>query len=133
MSRRDRLLVLAAPLILVLIAGLAVVRYHRVDQSSWQGIGFGMFSTYEYPPARTIRVTTVANGTPERVPVPDELARLGTRVLVAPGDPETERLAGEMLERTDADRIVVEVWGHDVDGGDDLTIGFRILERVEVP
>lgn len=127
------MLVLAVPLVLVLIATLAIVRYHRVDQSPWQGIGFGMFSTYEYPAARTIRVTSHLEGEAERVPIPQDLERLSSRVRVAPGDPETEQLARVLLERTGAEQIVLEVWGHDVESGDGLEIGFRVLERVVVP
>lgn len=133
LTGRDRMLVLAVPLMLVLIAALAIVRYHRVDQSPWHGIGFGMFSTYEYPLARSIRATSHLEGEAERVPVPQDLERLASRVRVAPGDPETEQLARALLERTGADRIVVEVWGHDVESDDGLEIGFRVLERVAVP
>lgn len=48
------------PAVLVVVAAVAVVRHHTVDQSPWQGVGFGMFSSSEYLPSRTARVTRLA-------------------------------------------------------------------------
>ena len=134
LSNRDRVLACIVPLVLVLVAGVAVVRYHQVHQSSWQGVGFGMFATYEYEPARTIRATGTFDGAERAVPIPHDLDRLASRVLAAPGDPETAQLARELRSSSGADRLVVEVWGNVVTGGErSLSIGFRRLEHVEAP
>ncbi len=131
---RDRALAWAAPLLLVAVAALAIARYHVVHQSSWQGFGFGMFATHEYEMSRTVRITALVDGVETTVDVPADLRRLESKVLVAPGDPEATALADALRADLGADRIVLEVWGHDVDEeGDALRIGFRMLRRVAVP
>lgn len=134
LAKRDRLLACAIPLLMLLTAGVAVVRHHRVDQSPWQAFSLGMFSTHDSSNARTIRATTITGGRERPQPVPSDLARLASRVLVAPGDSQAEDLGRALLLRTGADRVVIEIWRHDIDpGSDGLRIGFTVLRRVEVP
>lgn len=133
LSRRDRALALLIPLLMTLVAGVAIYRYHQVDQSSWQGVGFGMFATYEYTPARAVRLEVVTAGVVSRPPVPPGLEDEVERVLTAPGDDHTRALAQVVLERLDADEVELEVWGHDVSGGSPrMQIGFKLLARVAV-
>jgi len=134
LSGRDRVLAALMPLVLVVVALIAVERSHRVDQSPWQGIGFGMFASYEHLPGRTARATAALQGRRVEVGVPDDLRDDLDRVLVAPGDGNALALAAALRARSGADRLVLEVWGHDVDtAGPGLTISFERLRRVEVP
>ena len=93
-----------------------------------------MYATYEGVPGRTIRVTSWTDGEAERIGVPPEAAHLVSKILVAPGDPETRELARRIMATSHADRIVVEVVALTADGGDEaLTFGLRRLARVVVP
>lgn len=122
------------PVVLLLVAAVAIVRHHTVDQSPWQGVGFGMFSGYDYLPSRTARVWATIDGEQELVDVPAHLRDDLDRVLVAPGDPEAEDLADEIRSRLAADSVRLEILGHDVE---DTPGGLRItlvpLRAVEVP
>ena len=134
LSTRDVVLALVVPVVLTLIGLNLVARYHSVHQSPWRGHGFGMYATYEGVPGRTIRVTSWTDGEAERIGVPPEAAHLVSKILVAPGDPETRELARRILATSHADRIVVEVVALTADGGDEaLTFGLRRLARVVVP
>lgn len=122
------------PAVLVLIAALAIVRHHTVDQSPWQGVGFGMFSDYDYLPSRTARVWVTIDGEREPVEVPADLRDDLERVLVAPGDPEAEDLADEIRSRLRADSVRLEILGHDVeDTRDGLRIRLVSPRTVKVP
>mgnify|MGYP003135572986 CR=1 FL=1 len=133
-SRRDLALAWVAPLLLLAIAVIAVVRHHTVDQSPWQGVGFGMFSSYDYLPSRTARLTTTADGETTAIALPTDLRDELERVLVAPGDAHAEALAEEVMVRTGADAVRLEILGHDVeDTQDGLRITLVPVRTVEVP
>jgi ElaB/YqjD/DUF883 family membrane-anchored ribosome-binding protein len=122
------------PVVLLLVAAVAIARHHTVDQSPWQGVGFGMFSGYDYLPGRTARVWVTIDGEREPVEVPGDLRDDLERVLVAPGDPEAEDLADEIRSRLGAASVRLEILGHDVE---DTERGLRItlvpLRTVRVP
>ena len=122
------------PVVLLLVAAVAIVRHHTVDQSPWQGVGFGMFSGYDYLPSRTARVTATIDGHREPVELPTDLRDELERVLVAPGDPEAEELADEIRTRVGASSVRVVILRHEVE---DTERGLRItlvpLRTVEVP
>ncbi|HAS10917.1 MAG TPA: hypothetical protein DCS55_10450 [Acidimicrobiaceae bacterium] len=123
-----------APLLLVAIAAVAVVRNHTVDQSPWQGVGFGMFSSYDYLPSRTARLTATVDGETRPVALPGDLRDELERVLVAPGDGHAEALATEVMARAGAEAIRLEILGHDVDDTQDgLRITLVPVRTVEVP
>lgn len=133
LGARDRMLALIVPAVLVLVVTLAVVRYHRVDQSSWQGIGFGMFATYEYTPARTARVVATVDGERTEVGVPGDMRDRLERVLVAPGDDDAVELARMLLDRHGASALELQILGHSVRSTDDgLEISFKELRSVTV-
>lgn len=133
-SSGDRALAWIAPALLLAIAAVAVVRHHTVDQSPWQGVGFGMFSSYDYLPSRTARITVTTDGDVGAVALPHDLRDELDRVLVAPGDGHAVSLAEEIRARTGADAVRLEILGHDVD---DTEGGLRItlvpVRTVEVP
>lgn len=134
LSNRDRTLALIVPIFLVVVALIAVERYHRVDQSPWQGIGFGMFSSYEQLQNRTVRAYAEVEGVHTRVDVPDDLRSELARVLVAPGDPGTRMFAEELRSRVGASSLVLQVLGHHVDtAGPGVEITLKELRRVRVP
>lgn len=65
---KERIALVAVPLLLVLVALLQVGRAAVYDQSSYAGFGFGMFATYENELSRWTEVTVVAaDGTSIRV------------------------------------------------------------------
>lgn len=124
----------SVPALLLLVAAVAIVRNQTVDQSPWQGVGFGMFSSYDYLPSRTARVTATVGGESTQIAVPGDLRDELDRVLVAPGDREAERLAADLRSRTGADAVRLVILGHDVQ---DTARGLRItlvpIRTVEVP
>lgn len=134
LSNRDRALALIVPFALVVIALIAVERYHRVDQSPWQGIGFGMFASYEQLPNRTVRAYAVVRGERTQVQVPADLRSELDRVLVAPGDPQARALAEEIRVRIGAPSLILQILGHGVDStGPGMEISLKELRRVDVP
>lgn len=134
MSARDRVLALLLPTLLVLVAALASVRHHTVDQSPWQGVGFGMFSGYDYLPSRTARVTATIVGERMTITIPSDLRDELERVLVAPGDPHAVDLAQELRARAGADSLRLVILRHHVE---DTAAGLRIslepVRTVEIP
>ncbi|MCO8126614.1 hypothetical protein NHL50_05295 [Acidimicrobiia bacterium EGI L10123] len=133
-SRRDRALAWVAPLLLLAIAAIAVVRHHTVDQSPWQGVGFGMFSSYDYLPSRTARLTATVDGETTAIALPNDLRDELERVLVAPGDDDAVALAEEIMDRSGADAVRLQVLGHDVDDTPDgLRITLVPIRTVDVP
>lgn len=123
-----------APALLLVIAAVAIVRHHTVDQSPWQGVGFGMFSSYDYLPSRTARLTATVDGETTAIALPDDLRDELERVLVAPGDGHAEALAEEVRARTGADAVRLEILGHDVeDTSDGLRVTLAPVRTVEVP
>lgn len=133
---RDRLLALAIPTLLVVLATAGIVRYHELDQSSWRGGSFGMFATYEHDRARTVVITAV-HGTERRtVTIPEDLKDLRDRAVVVPHGSAAAELAHRLLDHTGADRVVLEVRGHDVEDASDrdgLDVRVKVLNQVVVP
>jgi len=131
---RDRWLALVAPILLLAVATVAVVRFHWVQQSSWQGAGFGMFATHDYVPSRALRATASIGGTDRAVPIPAGLGSRVERVLAAPGDAAMVSLAEDLRSWAGADGLVLEVVGHDVTlDHDAMVVTLRSVRRVEVP
>lgn len=78
-----RLLYFLAPLLLVAVACVQLVLVQTHDLTAWKGGGFGMFSTFDDPSARTLRVVIVtAKG--EAVVAFPELGVPQARVLNMP-------------------------------------------------
>lgn len=133
-SSPDLALAWVAPVLLLVIAAVAIVRHHTVDQSPWQGVGFGMFSSYDYLPSRTARLIATVDGETTAIALPADLRGELERVLVAPGDGHAEALAEEVMVRTGADAIQLEILGHDVDDTPDgLRITLVPVRTVAVP
>lgn len=125
---------LIVPLIATVFAGVAVVRYHALDQSTWRGASFGMFASYEYEQGRYLRALVVDDDGTHQVAVPPDLDELRRRAITVPGGPAPREMARALRVRTGADQVVVEIRGHDVEISDtDIEVGIKVLRRVRVP
>lgn len=111
-----RAAVWAAPLVLVVVAVVQIVRVHTLDQSSWVGVGFGMFATYESEQTRFVQATlTLDDGAVVAVSVPDGEGDLVREVLEVPTDANAERLATVVAAaHPEATEVAVVVHGIDV-------------------
>lgn len=109
----DRWRVLAVPALLLVVAGIGVFRSVTLDQSSWHGVSFGMFATYDNVASRTVRLSVDRGAGPVRTRLPPDLADEAGLLEVVPTDGRARRLAESVLRRvpdgTPA-RVVVEVW-----------------------
>lgn len=99
MRRRipDRLLYVLAPALLVLVACTQRVLVHTQDLTAWKGGGFGMFSTYDGPGARTLRLIVVTPDGEAVVAFPN-LSTLETRLVYFP----TAGILRDLAEQTAA-------------------------------
>jgi len=100
MKRGGRLNLYFAPILLITVAFIQIVRAHWLDQSPWKGGGFGMFSTVDSPGARFLRVTLVLPGADVPVDVPGALGGLARLARTVPSESNLERLAEALLAVT---------------------------------
>ena len=101
------------PALLVLVATVGVGRSAALDQSSWHGVSFGMFATYDNVSSRTVRIILEGPDGPVRAHVPSALDQEAARLKVVPTDAGARRLASATFRRVPrgmARRVVVEVW-----------------------
>lgn len=105
------MLAAVAPMLLIAVAITSITRFHLDGQSSWQGAGFGMFATYDNGVSRFLRVEVDG----ERRDASGVFEDLVERSEVTPLGPAPEQLAEAVRERTDAESVVVEVWGISID------------------
>ena len=118
LSRRDLVLALVTPALVVAVAALQLYRADTLDQSSWSGAGFGMFATYESEITRFTRVHAVTDDGETQIPVPPEAGRAFVEATVVPTDGYLEALADEVIATLDdpeVDAVRVELWGIDFD------------------
>lgn len=129
----DRARSLAIPVLLVAVASLGVHRTVTLDQSSWQGVTFGMFATYDNTVSRMVRVTVTRPDGDVRVVLPDHLDDDARRLRVVPTRENADGLARSVMDLVRAEgalRVTVEVVRlrlRDADGA----LGLR-LERLTV-
>ncbi len=85
----------AAPLVLVAVATLQIVRVHLYDQNPWRGGGFGMFGNADSPDTRYVRVFLVTEHgeVPASVPRCQELCD----ARIVPTRDNLDRLAEHLL------------------------------------
>lgn len=121
---------LAVPALLVVVALLQIVRVDRLDQSSWSGVGFGMFATVDNETSRTVRGYQRDGDVLRPVPLPPELDREAFELRVVPSDERARTLARSWAAHADgsADAFVVEVWGLSLEGPD-LVVSTRLVRR----
>jgi hypothetical protein len=85
-----------APLALLLVAAVQLIRVETQHLTAWKGGGFGMFSSLDL--IRVVRVHVTTDEGEAVVPLPD-LPILKARLLAAPDMPALERVASRALER----------------------------------
>lgn len=132
MPRRDRLLALAMPGLLLLIGVVHQVRVRTLDQSSWHGTGFGMFATYDSAQTRAVRAWTM----PGREPLAVDESTVVEEARIVP----TEANARAAAQRIAADaglpagsRVLIEIRGVEVErSGSTLFVTTVSLAEVEV-
>ena len=117
-----------APSILIAVALAQFVLVRRADFSPWKGGGFGMFSTTDHGPSRSVRVLAVDDAGTHVLRLPDEARRLVSQVEHGPVRPLVTRLAALAARdaREEGDRVTrvrVQVWR--------TTYGKRWLEPTE--
>lgn len=128
----DRRRALALPALLVVVAALGTARTVTLHQSSWHGVSFGMFATYDNVASRTVRITVDGPAGPFPGPVPADLVDDLERLEVVPTDAGARRVARAVLARTGPGgrRVVVEVRRiHLRTAGGDLRLSTSALAR----
>lgn len=126
----------AAPLLLVVIAVVQIARVHAVDQSSWSGVGMGMFATIDGEDTRWVRGRLLGPGQDEDVVFPPaDLADEAFDARVVPTAERVRDLARRWAARLDGPAtLVVEVWGPRFHRSPtSVTAELLEAEEVEVP
>lgn len=111
---RDRAAVLIAPAILVVVALVQIVRARTLDQSSWAGVGFGMFATIDNHGSRFVRGTVDPGAESARSAAPPaSLDDEAVAVRVVPNESRARALAEAWLSVAPAESraVHVELWG----------------------
>jgi hypothetical protein len=119
--KRVRLVSLVAPGLLALVASLAVYRVQAHDQSTWSGVGFGMFATIDNETTRQIRAELSTGGERRPVAVPAELEEAARGVAVVPTLERLEALARRWVDRDEVPpgaTLAVALWEMRFDAGD---------------
>jgi hypothetical protein len=147
MRIRDAAAWIVAPALLVAVAAVQWWRVSQHDQSTWSGVGFGMFATFENDTNRFVSVTVEVDGEGRPAAIPDDLAGAADDLLIVPSEAATERLAAALADRrwsvgaggalvgdpdgTPAAAATVVVGGVEVDGGDDPSVRLIEVRRAE--
>lgn len=113
-------------LVLVLVAGTQIFLVKAAGLTAWKGGGFGMFSTLDDAPHRTIRVVVEAPSRSEEAELAPSLDDDVARALTLPSRYRLVRLAEAVAARERryqraVTRVRITVWRHDVDRA---TLGF---------
>ena len=128
---RRRAAAWAAPLLLVAIAVLQIVRVHRHRQSTWAGVGFGMFATIDGHASRFVRGFVTDAAGERYVQLPRALADEACAARVVPTDERARRIAERWLSLSPpcVTSVRVEVWGY----GFDRTTRSLSIHRLAAP
>jgi hypothetical protein len=138
---------LAAPVLLVAVGLVQWWRVDRLDQSTWSGVGFGMFATFENDTNRFVAVTVEVDGERRRAAVPDDLRSDADELLIVPSAGATRAMADDLAARrwtvraddiavadpegALAGTVTVVVHGVAVDGGDPPTLRLIDVRRAQ--
>jgi hypothetical protein len=110
-----RLLYYLPPILLVVVAFHQIYLAKTALLSPWKGGGFGMFSSTELGPARTVRVFVSAPDRSEELEIPDSLAESAQKVATYPSKSLLKSLAEQFVARENrkdrpVDSVRIEVW-----------------------
>jgi hypothetical protein len=136
-----------APALLVAVGLVQWWRVDRFDQSSWSGVGFGMFATFENDTNRFVAVTVEIDGDRRRAAIPGDVAGDADDLLIVPSAGATQALADDLAARRWSVRddgaavadpggevaatVTVVVHGVAVDGGVRPTLRLVEVRRAE--
>ncbi len=115
------------PLVVLLsMATLQIVLVATRGLTPWKGGGFGMFSTLDDAPHRSMRIVVEAPGRSEEVAIPLSIEDEAVKALTLPTDHRLRRLAQAVADRErrygrEATTVRITVWKHDVDP---VSLGF---------
>ena len=99
-TRRQLLIWFLAPALLVGVAGVHAYFATAMNQTPWEGGGFGMFSTVDKRQARFVRCSLVLPGDTARIQLPDHLHTYVQRLRARPTPHRVESLAQYLADAT---------------------------------
>ena len=129
---RERATWLVAPVLLVVVASVQWWRVAQLDQTTWRGVGFGMFASFDDEANRRVRVEVELDGRRLPAGVPAERRRAADRLRTVPSTAATRRLAESLAQEpwrvvdgvarvgpggSVADSVTIIVQGVEVVGG----------------
>jgi len=89
-----------APALLVGVAGAHAYFATAMNQTPWEGGGFGMFSTVDKRQARFVRCSLILPGDTARIQLPDHLNTYVQRLRARPTSHRVESLAQYLADAT---------------------------------
>lgn len=106
--------------VLVLVAGSQILLTKTAGLTAWKGGGFGMFSTIDDAPHRTLRVIVEAPSRSEEAEIAPSIEDDVARALALPSPHRLRRLAESVAGRErrygrPVSRVRITVWRHEVD------------------
>lgn len=107
-------------LLLLAVAGAQVYMAHALSLTPWKGGGFGMFSTLDHIPHRSVRVFVEAPQRSEEIEIPPSIEDVATRALLLPTETWCRRVAEAVVVREQryerpVQRVRVEILKQDID------------------
>lgn len=120
------------PLVLLSVAALQIARVVAIDQSSWQGAGFGMFATYDFDDTRAVVAIAVGeDGSGELLPVEPIGIDRYRRARVTPTDEILREIGRRLVPTAPAgtQRVRIEVRGPRLEGD---VVRHRVVNAVDV-
>jgi hypothetical protein len=115
MDQLKRIFFYLPPILLVIVALHQIYLAKTALLSPWKGGGFGMFSSTELGPARTVRVFVSAPDRSEELQIPDSLTERAQKVGTFPSESLLRNLAEQFVAREHrkerpVSAIRIEVW-----------------------
>lgn len=119
------------PVIMLVVALVQATRVATLEQSTWQGAGFGMFATYDFDDTRSVVAVAVVDGREVLMSLDGVSPSLHRRARVVPSD-AVLRTVGEVLTTTapaGATAVRIEVRGPRLDDG---IVSYKVINLVTV-
>lgn len=107
-------------LVLVAVAGAQIYMARALHLTPWKGGGFGMFSTLDHVPHRSLRVFVEAPRRSEGIEIPPSIEDVATRAVLFPTEAWCLRVAEAVVAREQrydrpVHRVRVEIVKEDID------------------
>ncbi len=115
---RKKILLLCAPCLLCIVAGVQRYLAFSEDFGSWKGAGFGMFASIEAPKSRVIGVTLVQQDGQE-IPwiFPPQWERRRRELVLWPSESRLNSFAHDLasLHSEPVSKVRIQVWQYHFD------------------